>query len=964
MNGLPSFVAFFEAVHGFAPFPWQTRLAEEVLSRGWPELLDLPTGVGKTSALDIALYALAAAPERMPRRTLLVVDRRIVVDQGAEHARGILSAFRKQGTRTAAGVIADRLRSLWGASGDEDPFAVAVLRGGMPRDNDWARRPDQPVLGVSTVDQVGSRILFRGYGTRPPLLSIQAGLIGNDTLFLLDEVHLSTPFAETIEAVQKRFRRSSPGLPDRFAVVRMSATAGRTSPATRVFTLAKDDRRHPTLSRRLSARKLAQLVPVKVRGDDEKEKRAVLATAAVSAALELQRNGAPVVAIVVNRVDTARLARRLIAQEHAAATDVVLVTGRMRPIDRDRLVREELMPRAGAGRIRSAGLRPLVVVATQSIEAGADLDFDGLVTECASLDALRQRFGRLDRRGEREESAAVIIARSDDIIEGADDPVYGTALSATWTWLQAHADGNVVNFGVDALPAPLDAKGQPLAELLAPVAHSPVLLPAHLDAWAQTSPRSSPDPDISLWLHGPQRDAAEVQIVWRADIADDLSDQECTEQLSACRPSTLEAVTVPLAAARAWLQGRALAIADVVGVVPAENADEHLEEAGKRAFRWTGDDSKWIKKAFDLRPGDVLVVPATRGGLGAKNFDPEDTNPVVDLADLAQLSGRGVASLRLTPMALTGWNLAAEVENAIPAPIQDESPAELRARIEDWFSSWPMDMPPGFFGTANEWSAARGALASSKRRPLIVGGYFVVTAPVPRRKLERVVEIEDAISEDDDSSFRQHEVTLRRHSADAREFAERFARAIGFSEPIVADIARAAWLHDVGKADPRFQRWLLGGSEIKAALLKEPLAKSALPPGNARDRDLARRRADYPKGYRHELLSLAMIQGNAAALEGSFDKELVLHLVASHHGWCRPFAPSPDHPDEIAVALDHQGTALAASTRHRLARLDSGVSDRFWGLVDRYGWWGLAWLEAVLRLADHRASELETGGAL
>jgi CRISPR-associated endonuclease/helicase Cas3 len=111
------------------------------------------------------------------------------------------------------------------------------------------------------------------------------------------------------------------------------------------------------------------------------------------------------------------------------------------------------------------------------------------------------------------------------------------------------------------------------------------------------------------------------------------------------------------------------------------------------------------------------------------------------------------------------------------------------------------------------------------------------------------------------------------------------------------------------------------------------------------------------------LLSLAMIQGNAAALEGAFDEELVLHLVSSHHGWCRPFAPFLDHPEGIAVALDHQGTALTASTRHHMARLDSGVGDRFWGLVDRYGWWGLAWLEAVLRLADHRASELETGGA-
>jgi CRISPR-associated helicase Cas3 len=95
MTALPSFDKFYQALHRRPPFPWQARLVEEVLANGWPRVLDLPTGVGKTSALDVALYTLAAAPTQLPRRVVLVVDRRIVVDRGGEHARQVAPQARR-----------------------------------------------------------------------------------------------------------------------------------------------------------------------------------------------------------------------------------------------------------------------------------------------------------------------------------------------------------------------------------------------------------------------------------------------------------------------------------------------------------------------------------------------------------------------------------------------------------------------------------------------------------------------------------------------------------------------------------------------------------------------------------------------------------------------------------------------------------------------------------------------------
>lgn len=961
---VPSFADFFRAVHpGREPFPWQVRLASTVVEHGWPSLLDLPTGTGKTSALDVAIWALAAAPDRMPRRTILVIDRRIVVDQGAEHARAVCAVMTaaKDGP---ARLVADRLRALWGASSDDAPFSVAVMRGGMPRDNDWARRPDQPVIGVSTVDQVGSRLFFRGYGVSPKSASIHAGLIGNDTLLLLDEVHLSEPFAQTLLALERHYHRSPAGLPQRFTVVRMSATPGH-APADR-FGLGDDDRAHPVLSRRLGASKMATLKSVKVTGDDEAEKRRLVAKEAIDAALALQKEGARVVGVVVNRVDTARVARQML-DAHAGTTDALLVTGRMRPMDRDLLVRTQLVRRCGPRDLRTGEVRPLIVVATQCIEAGADLDFDALVTECASLDALRQRFGRLDRQGALGATKAVILGRSDDISGKEPDPVYGTALAATWQWLADR--GDAVGFGIGEFPPAVDEAGAVLMEVLAPKPDAPVLLPAHLDAWAQTAPVPDDEPDVALWLHGPQPTVADVQIVWRSDISIPAEEQAGPENLeravrllSAYRPSSLESLSVPLGAARRWLAGeRPQAIADVV-MSPDESDDERRRRRGLTAsteivgLRWRGDQSAWVT-ASSLRPGDVIVVPTSRGGIVHGTFDPGATSPVTDLGVAAALRARGQVELRLVAEAVMP---VAVPLAALPSAEEDETAKQCRARWREWASSWVAPEDPGVL-THAEWKALHKTVAGTKAGRVVRDVTQGLVLPVDPKLLR--AETEEAVTEDDDSSFTTKEVTLLLHSTDVEGFARRFGSALHLPTTVVEDLALAGWLHDVGKADPRFQRWLVGGDEIKSAGLTEPLAKSGLPPGSMKESMLARKRAGYPAGYRHELLSLAMIQSSSEALAKAHDAELVKHLVASHHGHCRPFAPFDDHPDELPVALTHRSVSLSSTSRHRLARLDSGVSERFWGLVERYGWWGLAWLEAILRLADHRASEHETGGA-
>ncbi len=102
------FSDFFEALHDKSPFPWQTDLARYVVQeKHWPPLLDLPTGSGKTAAIDVAVFALAleadrpeGEPRRVARRTFFVVDRRIVVDEAARRARRIAGKLQKSPPRS------------------------------------------------------------------------------------------------------------------------------------------------------------------------------------------------------------------------------------------------------------------------------------------------------------------------------------------------------------------------------------------------------------------------------------------------------------------------------------------------------------------------------------------------------------------------------------------------------------------------------------------------------------------------------------------------------------------------------------------------------------------------------------------------------------------------------------------------------------------------------------------------
>ena len=1016
------FASFFAALWGeqAVPFAWQSALAERVLdasrdpaamsgadpaaagvhgSRPWPDAIALPTGAGKTACLDIAVFALAAQAPRLgsgramtaPRRIFFVVDRRIIVDEAHDRA-GRLARKLEEAEDGILKTVADRLRHLADGGGtglgDGRPLAVHSLRGGMYRSEAWARNPLQPTIVASTVDQIGSRLLFRAYGRRPGTWPVYAGLIANDSLILLDEAHCAQPFLQTLRAVARLRTWAEAPLGRGFQPVVMSATPP--PGAKDVFRDRSGEGRDPShpLGRRQLASKPASL-RIAAKAEGEKATRE-LAKELADAARGLLTDERRTIVVFANRVATARETKRLLAPE----VRTVLLTGRMRPVDKDVVaVRLKELDLHSNRSVQRNLENPVIVVATQTLEVGADLDFDGLVTECASLDALRQRFGRLNRMGRGVKSRAVIVVRADQANPKRgeeDDPIYGKALANTWKWLDSGKDADdAVDFGIAAMNGRLEGQGG-LAELDAPAASAPVMLPAHVDCWAQTAPVPRPSPDVAPFLRGPRQGAPDVQVCWRADL--DLSCDEgqsrAIETLSLCPPSSGETLPVPIGVFRRWLTGEGDAEDRSADVPHADEQD--LEDAGTAFDREAGVDAarriiRWrdsrtgttdiTGKPADVRPGDVIVIPTSHPGTWRRLGDlPLDTtgNPdALDVGDRSHRVARAKPILRLHPALVAAWPDTLTTKQDALALLEDleqryeEDPEEIADALRDLLEALRVSDPPAGWDwlreaaveLADEFSRA-GRLRHGYR---IIGGRSLIL--VGRRRVRELAGEADAFSDEDDASAsgtshpNGRPVPLHTHLPGVEELAHRHAVGCDLPDPLTEAVARAGLLHDLGKADPRFQSLLRGGSPWLAG---ETLAKSAQMPKTPAARRRVRESAGYPEAGRHELLSVRLAESAPALLptDGGL-RDLVLHLVASHHGHCRPFAPVVLDDEAPAVEFELCGHRTHWSGPTGLERLDSGIADRYWRLTRRYGWWGLAWLESLLRLADWRRSEWE-----
>jgi len=896
-----NFEHLFRSLTDFTPFPWQSELYRAFRDGGPPPSLDIPTGLGKTSVIPTWLIARATGAP-VPRRLVYIVDRRAVVDQATAEADALAERI-GGGTAADNDAVTMLRRGLGLAQGVS--LAVSTLRGQHVDNRRWTEDPSAPAIIVGTVDMIGSRLLFSGYGLSRGLRPVQAALLARDTLVVLDEAHLCAPFLALLHRLHDLGGRVD-GLPAPLQVMALTATGRRPTDSPAPLTLGPDDDVDPVVRARLDAPK-----PLRIKEIDDGKAGLAGTLASHAWDLHLAPDGSlrRVVVFCHNR-DIAQKVRQDIGKRlDKDNRRAVLLTGERRVRERERLKDDPIYRWFLDGTPPEGTPGPAFLVATSAGEVGVDLDADAMVADLVAFERMIQRLGRVNRRGHRTPAPVIVIAAPLGK-EKPDEAAHRITLQRRpFDSLPELPDG-CRDASVGAFRSLKEqAKEDPrLAEIIEAATTSDPLRPALtlplVEAWAMTGLEIHPGrpDDIDPWLRGwIEDDEPQVEVAWRRFLPWRCgTDRPVAEEVNGFFDKAPihphEILEAPISRVIDVLKKRAKRDGEpplstnlrTLAVLLLDRKNEWADGCA-----WTLDQldgilsDKGETEGFARKiAGHRLVLQADIGGL--------DPHGLLD-ADAA-----------ITPATLDG-----RLDSEHGWTADDMAVVDYRISLREA----PFTREPG-------WKVEEEFVPGSGDEP---------------GETRLVVECRTGrVSSVGDPAIARTPQSLTDHTGWVVEEAERLAKALGLPPPLREVLKVAACLHDLGKARPTWQ------DAMGAPRDGRPYAKTDGRGGSAA----------LLAGYRHEFGSLVAARAapEIATLPDDL-RDLALHLIVAHHGHARPVI-RPILPPSGATAIGG-GRDLPPSAAEPVAR---EAALRFARLQERWGPWGLAWWEAVFRAADWRAS--------
>lgn len=906
---------FFASLNGgYAPFSWQEEVLDHICEHGvWPERINAPTGSGKSSVVDIhlfanALAAVGAAP-RVPRRLCVTVGRRALVDSQADRAREILKCMEDtladgSGEPDILRRVAEALQSFQTRNDEKGskPFETGHIRGELSNRNLPVTDISACAIIAATPDMYGSRALFRGYGSTKAARPRETALLAMDTVMVLDEAHMNRQLLHTTQRIaQLQKYEADLGVPTLQVVETTATPSTEDSDSTTlgVDIEALDKPNDKELHKRVYSHKELMLHPIDKW--DGKPGNAATVKAAVDAIKDFLAHRevgkgsevAHTIGCIVNHVRTAISIKEALAKD-LAEDEVQLLVGRMRPSDLEKLQNKhrELFTTEGDKSVK-------VVVATQTLEVGIDVDFADLVTELAPASSLAQRFGRVNRLGRRKDSKVVVIEpASGDLVKKDAPPYKAVDLSNAYAWLE------VLNGAENPSVNPAAMVKNP------PVQSSPERLLYQRPEWpdllefSRTDENPYDEPDLDLWLHDSlDAETAMGGVIVRDNLPSNTSAAMEILKTSYFAPSDRETFPANLKILQEIL----------------DYQDEHGVKPRKFLYR-QGEISLWQdadhgdENNQSLAPGDVLIldtgsIPFTNQGIAVTQRELPSKKE--ELKAVPFLNGTLYVYEKCADREEDFWEYlglspeeVAELLDTQSAKGEKRIASELTTEAEDGQEviAWYADV------TDDEESVEGSDIAQE----LVLAGPVLL----------------------DDH---QNDVAGR-----TRQLAENLGLAAEFSEALEL----AAKYHDEGKRDLRFQQMLGADAETSA------LAKSGR--RSVAEAYRARSRSALPKGWRHEQLSALMVAASPEKV--GEHRDLVLRIIGCSHGHGR-FSFAHDAGFLLKEGYLPEGMDYEALKEQATRLFNVGYWDNLMEQTSRtYGPYATAYLEAVERAADAQIS--------